>query len=156
LNFLKPIFRINRLSDRIFGTNNKPSNDMKTNIARISLLTLIAAALIAVPAATSAQDAGTNSATAPAKAKKAKATLPFNGAVTAVDTNAVTFAVGERTFNVTSATKITKSGQPAVLGDLTVGETVTGAYKKSADGKLDATSVKIGGKKKKDATAATK
>lgn len=129
---------------------------MKTNIAKISLLTLIAAALIAVPAATSAQEAGTNStaATAPAKAKKAKTTLPFNGAVAAVDTNAMTFAVGERTFNVTSTTKITKSGQPAVLGDLTVGETVTGAYKKGADGKLDATSVKIGGKKKKDTTTA--
>jgi hypothetical protein len=129
---------------------------MKNNLAKISLLTLLAAAIIAVPVATSAQDnnAGAKSETAPAKAKK-KDSLVFRGAVKTVDATAMTFTVGERTFNVTSETKITKNGQPAVLSDVTAGETVAGAYKKGADGKLNATTVKIGAKgegkgKKKD------
>ena len=39
---------------------------------------------------------------APAKAKKAKSSLAFHGAASAVDTNAMTITVGEHTFNVTS------------------------------------------------------
>lgn len=126
---------------------------MKTNIAKISLLTLIAAAILAVPVAARAQDATTNAPAtgAPVKAKKAKTGLTFHGAASAVDTNAMTITVGKHTFNVTSDTKITKNGQPAVLSDITVGETVGGAYKKGADGSLNATSIKVGGKKKKDA-----
>ena len=61
----------------------------------------------------------------------------------------MTLKVGERTFDITSKTKITKNGEPATLSDITVGEMVGGAYKKGADGKLEATSVKVGGKKKK-------
>lgn len=129
---------------------------MKTNLVKFSLLTLIAAALVAVPAAR-AQDAGAAAATnaAPAKVKKPKSSLVFHGAAAAVDTKAMTLKVGERTFDITSKTKITKNGEPATLSDITVGEMVGGAYKKGADGKLEATSVKVGGKKKKDAEAAT-
>jgi hypothetical protein len=131
---------------------------MKKNLAKISLLTLIAAAIIAVPVATPAQDAGTNAPAADApvkKAKKAKNSLVFRGAASAVDTNAMTLTVGQRTFDVTADTKITKDGQPAVLGDINVGEMVGGAYKKGTDGKLSATTIRIGLKKKKDASAGT-
>jgi hypothetical protein len=77
--------------------------------------------------------------------------MVFRGAASAVDTNAMTLTVGQRTFDVTADTKITKDGQPAVLGDITVGEMVGGAYKKGTDGKLSAPTIRIGLKKKKDA-----
>jgi hypothetical protein len=58
--------------------------------------------------------------------------------------------VGERTFEITSDTKISKDGQPAILSDGVVGEKVGGAYKKSDDGKLAATTIHFGDKKKKE------
>jgi len=63
----------------------------------------------------------------------------------------MTFMVGKMTIAVTSSTKITKDGQPAVFADITAGETVGGAYKKDDAGKLNAMSVRIGEKKKKKA-----
>jgi hypothetical protein len=145
---LKPNFE----TIRLIRTQQTNQINMKANIAKISLLTLFAAAIIAVPAVSRAQDATTNTpaTSAPAKTKKAKSGLTFRGAAGAVDTNAMTITVGERTFNVTSETKITKNGQPAVLSDIAVGETIGGAYKKSADGKLNATSIRVGVKKKKE------
>ena len=130
---------------------------MKINLAKISLLTLLAAAVVALPVTLRAQDANTKAPdqAAPAKAKKGSAT--FHGAVTAVDTKAMTFTVGDKTYNVTSETKITKNGQPATLSDVTTGETVGGTFKKGADGKLNAATLHVGvkegkgeGKKKKD------
>jgi len=121
--------------------------------------------MVAAPAVTRAQDA-TNApaAEAPVKHKKSEhATVPFNGKLSAIDTNAMTLTVGARTFEITSETKITKAGQPATLSDGVVGEPVGGAYKKNADGKLSATSVHFGaksdgtsteGKKKKKKAAA--
>jgi len=54
--------------------------------------------------------------------------------------------VGKRTFEVTSETKITKNGQPAILSDIAVGDKVGGAYKKADDGKLTATTINDGKK----------
>ena len=133
---------------------------MKKQIAKMSLLTLCAAAILAVPALSRAQDT-TNSTPAASgqtmqpKLKKLNV-LPFRGKLTAVDTNAMTLAVGDRTFQITSDTKITKDGQPAVLEDGVVGEPVTGSYKKAEDGKLDAATVHFVAKaspKKKEAAA---
>ena len=42
-------------------------------------------------------------------------------------------------------TKITKDGKPAALSDGVVGERVSGSYKKTADGKLDAVTIYFGG-----------
>jgi hypothetical protein len=140
--------------------NLQPPTDMKRHIAKLSMLTLCAAALLAVSALSRAQDA-TNTPAAPTKpvrkhAATSSATLPFRGTVTAVDTNAMTLAVGKRTFNMTSETKITKDGKPAVLADGVAGEPVSGAYKKAADGTLNATTVHFSTKsadKKKEAAA---
>ena len=124
------------------------------NILKISLF---AAAIVAAPAMSYAQDAATNAPaaaadqTAPAKPKKQG--LVFRGTVSAIDTNAMTLTVKARTFAITSDTKITKDGQPATLGDGVVGEPVAGAYKKGEDGKLNAVTVHFGAKKKKDASA---
>jgi hypothetical protein len=122
---------------------------MKRTILKITALSLFAAAIAAAPAVTRAQDA-TNAPAAsdqPAPVKHKKHDLvPFHGKLSAIDTNAMTLTVGERTFEVTSDTKITKDGQPAVLADGVVGEMAGGAYKKGADGKLSATSVHFGAK----------
>jgi len=159
LKSLKPIFILRRLSNR----NRKSTNEITMkNIVKISLF---AAAIVAAPAFSRAQDM-TNQApavtpaapaaapdqTTPAPVKPKKQGLVFKGTVSAVDTNAMTLTVETRTFDITSDTKITKSGEPATLSDIAVGDKVSGAYKKSEDGKLNATTVRDG-KKKKDAAA---
>ncbi|HEY1718979.1 MAG TPA: hypothetical protein VGH42_11900 [Verrucomicrobiae bacterium] len=126
------------------------------NILKISLF---AAAIIAAPALSRGQDTSTNAPavapgqTTPAPAKPKKQGLVFRGTVSTIDTNAMTLTVETRTFDITSDTKITKDGQPATLGDGAVGEPVSGAYKKGDDGKLNATSIRFGAKKKKETPA---
>ena len=151
---------------------------MKKHIANLSMLTLCAAAIFVVPASSRAQDTTNAPAAAPVIApvvppiapppaaaqtppvKKhtaapavTPATLPFHGALTAMDTNAMTLTVEKRTLNMTSETIVTKDDKPAVLADGVVGWPVRGAYKKNAEGKLDAVTVRFGaaaGAKKKE------
>jgi hypothetical protein len=131
------------------------------NIVKISLF---AAAIVAAPELSRAQDATTNAPaitpvapaaapaqTTPAPVKPKKQGSVFRGTVSAVDTNAMTLTVETRTFDITSETKITKGGEPATLSDIVTGDKVTGAYKKSEDGKLDATTIRDGKKKKESA-----
>jgi hypothetical protein len=118
---------------------------MKKHILTITALSLFAAATVALPVSAQAQDTtSTNVPAAPVKHKKHDHSV-FNGKLSAIDAKAMTLTVGERTFEITSETKITKDGKPATLADGLVGETVGGAYKKT-DGKLIATSVHFGGK----------
>ena len=128
---------------------------MTKNISKITVLSLFAAALVAMPALSRAE--GTNAPaasdqTAPAKPKKHDI-QPFRGKLSAVDTNAKTLTVGTLTLQITSDTKITKDGQPATLSDGVVGEPVGGVYKKTPDGKLNALSVHFGVKPKKQTSA---
>jgi hypothetical protein len=157
LNSLKPFFILCRPSNR----NRKPSTKiMMKNILKISLF---AAAIVAAPALSRAQDTNAPTPpaaapaapdqTTPAPAKPKKHGLVFRGTVSAIDTNAMTLTVETRTFDITSDTRITKDGQPATLSDGVVGEPVSGAYKKGDDDKLDATTVRFGAKKKKEAAA---
>jgi hypothetical protein len=124
---------------------------MKKTILNISLLGILAAAIVAAPWTVSAQDSGAKAPTspdqsAPAKHNKKHEHLVFNGKVTAVDHDAMTVTVGKRTFEITSETKITKDDKPATLSDVVVGEKIGGAYKKSDGGKLTATTIHIGAK----------
>ena len=140
---------------------------MKKTILKISAISLWAAAVIAVPTPVRAQDAMSTNApaavvdhppiqtpppisdlTTNASVKKYKKHdhPMFNGTLTAVDTNAMTFTVGKRTFEISSETMITKAGEPATLADGAVGEMAAGTYKKSTDGKLTATSIHFGAK----------
>jgi hypothetical protein len=80
-----------------------------------------------------------------AREKKA-GTLPFHGKLKAVDHQAKTIAVGDLTIQITSETKITKAGNPATLTDGVVGEEVNGAYRRTEDGKLNATKLHFGPK----------
>jgi hypothetical protein len=122
---------------------------MKNNIlTKISCFAFIAAALIAAPAIGHAQEATNAPATTPAPKKHSNV---FRGTVAAVDATAMTFTVGNSTAVVSSTTKISKDGKPAVFSDITVGATVACSYKKDEAGKLNAVSVKIGEKKKKEA-----
>jgi hypothetical protein len=126
---------------------------MKRQILKITTLSLFAVAILAAPALSLAQDTSTNAPAA--SAPKHKHGAPFHGAVTALDANAMTLTVGKLTVQVTSETKITKDGKPATLADGVVGEPVSGYYKKDADGKLSATTIHFGGKKKETSDASS-
>lgn len=120
---------------------------MKRQMFKITMLSLFAAAIVAAPTLLRAQDAGTN-APATSTPKHHRHGAPFHGTVGALDANAMTLTVGKLTMQVTSKTKITKDGKPATLADAAVGEPVSGYYVKDADGKLNATTIHFGGKKK--------
>ena len=111
---------------------------MKNKFSRLTLFTLVAAALVAAPAGR-AEDKPAAKNEAPVIEKR----TPFHGQVTAVDTAAMTLAVGALTLNVTSETMITKGGKPATLADLTVGDTAGGSYKKDDAGKLSAATIRV-------------
>ena len=111
----------------------------------IALFALVAAALVAAPTVLRAEDkpaAPEAGQTAP----HAKNGSPFHGKIAAIDTTASTVTIGSMTINVTSETKITKSGKPATLADFTVGEMASGFYKKDESGKLTATVLHTGEK----------
>lgn len=114
-------------------------------ILKFSTLGLIAAAMTVAPISASAADTN-KPAMKPAKenaaAPKVK-TIPFRGPLAAVDKVKMTITVGTRTFDITSETKITRDGKPAIIGDAVVGDTVGGAYKSVENGKLTATTVNL-------------
>ena len=121
---------------------------MKKLIIKTTLFSLFAAALLALPSVSRAQDQNTN---APAPAMTPAKKLPFHGKAAAVDTAAMTVTVGTLVINITSETKISKDGKPATLEDIKVGDTVSGSYKKDDAGKLNASTIRDGIKKKKKA-----
>lgn len=115
----------------------------------LSLCLIAACAAIATPRVGAA-----DKKPAPAEAGKAAKgkSLPFTGKLTAVDKQAKTITVGERVFQITSETRITKSGKPATLEDGVVGEEAAGSYKTGEGGKLEATTVRFGAKASKPKT----
>jgi hypothetical protein len=134
---------------------------MKKHIAKITVLSLFTAVVVAMPVFAGAQEANTNAPsssdqTMTPKPKK-HGVIPFHGKLGAVDTNAMTLTVGSRTFQITADTKILNNGEPATLSDGVVGEPVRGVYKKTEAGKLEAVKVefgaKTGGKQKKESTS---
>jgi hypothetical protein len=129
---------------------------MKNNLPTLSKFTFIAcvaAALLGAASISQAQESTNAPATtAPAPAPKKHGNV-VHGKVAAVDATAMTVTVGKTTATVTSDTKITKDGKPAVFSDITVDEAVSIVYKKDDAGKIHAVSVKIGEKKKPAAAA---
>jgi hypothetical protein len=130
---------------------------MTKNISKITVLSFFAVALVAMPALLRAEGTSTNAPASsdqtPAKPKHGN--LPFHGNLSAVDTKAMTLTVGTLTLQVTSDTMITRDGKSATLADGVVGELVSGAYKKTNDGKLNATSVHFGAKAEKKEASGT-
>jgi hypothetical protein len=118
-------------------------------ICQIIVLGLLAAALIVLPTLSRAEGPATNAPASPdpTHAKPGKhGTLPFYGNVSAVDAKAMTLTVGVLTVQITPDTVITKNGKSATLADGVVGERVSGTYKKTEDGRLNAISVHFGPK----------
>lgn len=131
--------------------NINTPNQMKTNMLRIAIVSLIATIVTAAPLQGIAQDTKKEKPAAaekqePAKAQKKDARIPFHGKLAAVDKKAKTITVGERTFQVTSDSKLSKGGKPATLDDAVVGEEVGGNYLKGDDGKMNAKTVRFGPK----------
>ena len=117
---------------------------MTKNTAKIAVLSLLAVALVAMPAVSRAEGSSTNAPAVPGQTPaqpKKHGNPPFHGNLSAVDTKAMTLTVGTLTLQVTPDTKITKDGKSATLADGVVGEQVSGAYKKTSDGKLNANSI---------------
>src|SRR5262245_17946614 len=71
--------------------------------------------------------------------KKARGT-PFRGKIGAVDKTAKTITLESkekpRTFQITSETRMRKDRKPATLDDVQVGDSVGGAARENAEGKL--------------------
>lgn len=92
-----------------------------------------------------------------APAKK-PTTFPFRGTLKAVDRDGMTLTLAgkekDRVIHVTSQTRFTKDGKPAVLGDGVVGEEVAGAARKTEDGRTEAVSVRFGPAPQKEGSAA--
>lgn len=118
---------------------------MKKNILHIVVLGLVAAAIALGPTTGFAQEKKKDAAAVEKKeGKKGKSGgLPARGKLTAVDKAAKTVKVGERTFQVTTETRIRKAGKTATLEDAVVGEEVGVFYKEEA-GKLMALSLRFG------------
>jgi hypothetical protein len=130
----------------------KPVQIMKKSILKIAVFSLLAAALSAPSSQAFGQEVkkeGKKEKAAVEKTEKAPnkpGILPFRGKISAVDKTAKTITVGERTFQVTSETKIMKAEKPATLDGAAVGEAIRGSYKKTDDGKMVAQRLWIGPK----------
>lgn len=106
---------------------------------------LIISILIAAFAATAAMPVmAADEKPAKKEAAPAARAIPFRGKITAVDKSAKTVKVGERTFHVTSETRIIKAGKPATLDEATVGEDVGLAYREGDDKKLNLVTLRVG------------
>jgi hypothetical protein len=125
------------------GQTKTINSTMNKRLLKISLLTIVTAAITGLSLISRADDAGT-AAPAPEKPAKSK----FSGQVTAVDVNAKTFTVGDQTFTVTDDSKVSRNGKEATLADVVVGDPARGSYTTGADGKLDVTKVGFGKKSK--------
>jgi hypothetical protein len=139
---------------------------MKKYISTFTIAALAAAIVVGSVVSAPAQATNAISTTdkpakkeAPAKGSATKPkdarAVPFKGSLGAVDRTAMTIKVGERTFQVTSSTRILKAGKPATFSDATVGEECAGSYKKTADDKLELLSLRLGPKADGAAAPAT-
>jgi len=86
----------------------------------------------------------------PGAAKKEKSTQksahPFHGKLAAVDQAAKTITIGKSVYQITSETKISKAGKPAILADGVLGEEASGYAKPLEGGKMYAATLNFGPK----------
>jgi hypothetical protein len=123
---------------------------MNTKTLKFSILVLLVAVVGGInPIQLRAGDASQPAEKKETSAKK-PTVLPFQGKVKSVDQTARTIAVGERVFQITPETKITRDDQPATLADAVAGDKVAGAYRKADDGKLHVTMIRLGVETEKD------
>ena len=75
-----------------------------------------------------------------------KSAHPFRGKLAAVDKAAKTITIGKSVYQITSETKISKGGKPAILEDGVIGEEATGYAKPVEGGKMYASTLHFGPK----------
>jgi len=73
---------------------------------------------------------------------------PFRGTVAAVDKAAKTVTVGERTFHISSETKLFNGNRPGTLDEIKAGDPISGNFVKGKDGKLTAKTIRFGARPK--------
>jgi hypothetical protein len=118
---------------------------MIKSFVKFGVVCLLTTAVAGVPLQLQAQSENPAAEKSETRARKPEIT-PFNGKLKAVNQDARTIEVGSRTFKINPETKITRDGQPATLAQAVVGENVGGAYRKSEDGTLSATTLNLGKK----------
>ena len=119
---------------------------MKKNI-RFVVAGLLMATMALAPVVGMAQDKPKAPAAGSTPDKPATANArpaPFRGTVAAVDKNAKTVTVGERTFHISSETRLMKGNQPATVADINVGDAISGNFIKGDDGTLTAKMIRFG------------
>lgn len=116
---------------------------------KLGLLGMLGVAVAGMPIQLHAQNTNRTAVEKKEAKPRKPGVVPFHGKVKAVDRTAKTIMVKNLVIQITSETKIVKAGKRAVLEDAVVGEEVGGAYKKAADGTLNATTVRFGPKEAK-------
>ena len=115
------------------------------NVFAVAALTALL--VCGAPGARAAEGANEKSAQ-PTKPEHKPKSIPFHGKVTALDTTAKVITLEgkekSRTFQITSETRITKDGKPAVLKDVTVAGSVSGRAKENAAGKWEVVTLNVG------------
>jgi hypothetical protein len=114
------------------------------------LLVLCLTAALTVLGFTAHLKAAEESPDKPPKSENKNRYVPFHGKVDHLDKAGRTLKIGQRTFHVTDATKITKAGKTATFDETAVGEEVGGAYQQGEGGRLELTSLRIGPKGPKE------
>jgi hypothetical protein len=131
---------------------------MKTALLAFTLAVVTAGSLIqaeaqSAPPAASAPAGEPKTKTKPKSETGQPAGVPFNGKIAAVNLSAQTLTLtgkSQRVVKVTPQTKILRNGQPATLADAKVGEPVGGYAKKTEQGILEASSLRLGPKPPSD------
>jgi len=120
---------------------------MRTTRLTLWALTLFAAVAVLVVSAPSRAD-DPKEKPSPATQPDEAGPLKFYGAISAIDTKAMTFTVDNQVFSVVPETHMTKAADDsqATLADAVVGEPARGTYTRSSDGKLNVTKVRFGKK----------
>jgi hypothetical protein len=131
---------------------------MTKKMGKITLAAILAAVVLGMPLAASAQDT-TKPKKSETSSKSSAKTTPFNGKLEAVDKTAKTITLSGKSkliFVITSETKIMKEGKPGTFDDAFVSEAVHGSYKKTEDGKMVAVTLNLGESSKTTSKSKTK
>jgi len=105
------------------------------DFTKFSLMGLLAVVMAGTSIELRAQ---TTNALPPGFIKIDKDRSPFRGKIKSIDKEANTITVKDETIEITPDTIITRRSKPVTLADGAPGETVSGTYRKDADGKLKA------------------
>jgi len=126
---------------------------MLTAISRFVAVSLLTAFTFGIPLRSVADEKEKEGAPAKSDAgarEKRQSRFPFRGRIVSVDTAGKTITIEgkekNRVIHITSQTKILKAGKAATLEEATAGEQVAGQVSRSAEGREEASSIRLGAK----------